>query len=407
MSIFPLPLTALEQMFWLDRQRPLDIWLEASFRQSLDEQRLVEALACLARRHPLLLARPHRQGRKWVWQPVAEAIPWVRMNQNQPWNPLPLDRELMRAYLVEQGSGCSLYFHIHHACCDGTGSRQLLSDFGLAYANPRMPLAPLDPTRLERRGRLPPAPAQAPTSWRKSLRDVLEFLFPWPQVVAGPVERQRTRPFSKRIIAAGPVLERARASGAGLTELASSDLFACLADWQRNQGLSRGRLRLLIPMDLRELEDRRLPACNRITFAFLHRSLAQCGPDLSRELVRERDYIRAYRTDLDFLRGLQLVADSGLLPWLLRAPLPMSSAILTNMGEVSPLRGFSWEEGCLRVGDVLCDHVSGATALRPGTRAAFSLCRFGGQLAVGLRSSLAPSAEEQLLENFSSRLQHV
>ena len=406
MSIFPLPLTALEQMFWLDRRRPLDIWLEASFRQRLDEQRLMEALACLARRHPLLLARPERRGREWVWQPVAKAIPWLRLGQDQPWSPLPLQPELVRVYLVEQSPGCSLYFHIHHACCDGTGSRQLLSDFGLAYADPGARLTPLDPTCLVRRGRIPPAPPQAPASWRKSLRDVLEFLFPWPQVVAGPAEGERARPYSKRVIAAGPVLERARTAGVGLTELAGSDLFACLANWQRSHGVGGGRLRLLIPMDLRELEDRRLPACNRITFAFLHRRLAQCGPDLSRELVKERDYIKTYRTDLDFLRGLQLVAGTGLLSWLLRAPLPMSSAILTNMGEVSPLRGFAWEEGGLRVGDVICDHVSGATALRPGTRAAFSLCRFGGQLALGLRSSLAQAAEEQLLESFNLRLQH-
>jgi hypothetical protein len=280
-----------------------------------------------------------------------------------------------------------------------------LSDFGLAYANPGARLTPLDPSRLERRGRIAPAPPQAPASWLKSLRDVWGFLFPWPQVVAGPPEGGRARPFSKRVIPAGPVLERARTAGAGLTELASSDLFACLASWQRSQGRSRGRLRLLIPMDLRELEDRRLPACNRITFAFLQRSLAQCGPDLSQELVREREYIKTYRTDLDFLRGLELVARTGLLSWLLRAPLPMSSAILTNMGEVSPLRGFGWEEGGLRVGDVICDHVSGATALRPGTRVAFSLCRFGGQLALGLRSSLDQLAEEQLLESFSLRLQ--
>ena len=168
MSIFPLPLTALEQMFWLDRRRPLDIWLEASFRHRLDEQRVVEALACLGRRHPLLLARPELRGREWVWQPAAEAIPWLRLRQNQAWMPLPLERELIRVYLVEQGSGCSLYFHLHHACCDGTGSRQLLSDFGLAYANPGARLTPLDPSRLERRGRIAPAPPQAPASWLKS-----------------------------------------------------------------------------------------------------------------------------------------------------------------------------------------------------------------------------------------------
>ncbi|MFN8606514.1 MAG: hypothetical protein U0931_03215 [Vulcanimicrobiota bacterium] len=406
MSIFPLPLTALEQMFWLDRRRPLDIWLEASFRQKLDHQRVQQSLVCLASRHPLLLARPQRRAQQWLWEPAAEAIPLVLVGQQQAWSPLPLDPELIRVYLVEKASGCSLYFHIHHAVCDGTGSRQLLSDFGLAYANPSNALTPLDPARLARRGRIPAAPPQAPASWHKSLRDVLGFLFPWPQVLAGAGEQARLRPFSKRIIEAGPVLERARAAGAGLTELASSDLFACLARWQRQHGVQRGRLRLLIPMDLRELDDRRLPACNRITFAFLQRSLHQCGPDLSRELSSEREYIKTYRTDLDFLRGLQLVAGSRLLPWLLRAPLPMCSAILTNMGEVSPLRGFDWEEGGLRVGDVLCDHVSGATALRPGTRAAFSLCRFGGRLAVGLRSSLAEQAEGELLDSFTHRLVH-
>ncbi len=399
----------------LDRRMPMDMWVEGWFLGRLNLDACREALEVVAQRHVLLTARVENR----AWVPTGQTIPLVHVPAGQTWLRQPLYPEAgqgMRCYVVEQPEGSSLYLHISHACCDGTALRFIFQDFASAYCRSAVPdkewpeLTRLEPSRLPLRGQLDGLP-ERPTQ-RFELLEVLRFLFPWPQALKpqpGPVGR---RPFSKRILDPSEtqrVMDRSARRDAKLAEQSISDLFATLADWQVAHGVARGRnrLRILIPMDLRSLEDRRLPACNRVTFAFLTRRLEECGLDLTQALAGERDYIKTYRTDLDFLLGMGFARRHGLLPLILKMPLPLASAVLTNMGDVTPLRGFPILPEGLLMGDVLCHHTSGATAVRPGTLASFSLCRLGGRLAVGVRCAhpaLSHEAERALLDNFTRRL---
>lgn len=417
--MFPLPLTAFEELMVRDRAFPMDIWIELRFRDRLSVPALEEALAVLAVRHPLLVAGVEKVGGRLCWVPSASAIPLVRL-AGEAWRPEPVLPEAgrgIRFYLVEPAADhCSLYLQVHHACCDGAAIRLLLLDLITLYARLTDPqgswpeLTRLEPALLPMRGRIPPPPP-IKTS-RNELLELFRFLFPWPQALLSQPGPGPELPFSQRILSreeTEAALQRAARTGGRFHEQALSDLFAVLADWQVAHGKPRrgSRLRILIPMDVRELEDRRLPACNRVTFAFLTRRLDQCGPDLSRALRAEHEYIREYRTDLDFLRGLEFARAKRLLPLILRLPLPLSSAVLTNLGDVTPLRGFPVEEQGLRIGDAICLHASGATGVRPGTIASFSLCRLAGRLSIGLRCAhpaLSLDAENQLLDAFKARL---
>jgi hypothetical protein len=409
-------------MMLLDRPYPMDIWVEGCFGGRLNLDAAREALGVLALRHPLLTSRVEPFQGQLCWISTGNEIALSHHPTGAPWPAPPLRPELgegARFYLVEQTDGCSLYMQVHHACADGTACRFLFHEFAFAYARACDPawrggqLPRLETERLLERGRLPEVdPSVTSPSLGRIVRDIAQFLFPWPQRLraeASAVPAQR--PFSKRILEpeqSALVLARARRQGGQLNEQAISDLFATLADWQRSGSEARpGRLRILIPIDLRQLEHRRLPACNRVTFAFLTRAIPECGPDLSHSLSLERDYIRQHRTDLDFLRSLELVDKWRLLPLFLKFPVSLSSAVLTNMGDVTPLRGFPQEDGGMRVGDVVCHHISGATSVRAGTWASFSLCRMAGRLAIGLRCAndvIGPSGEARLLDNFTDRL---
>lgn len=417
-----LPLTPFEKMMLLDRPYPMDIWVEGRFDGQLNALAAQEALARLASRHPLLTSRVESYQGKLCWIPTGKEIALSRPAPGEPWLAPPLRPEAgegARFYLVEEADGCSLFMQVHHACADGTACRFLFHEFASAYARASDPaweggeLPRLETERLVERGRIPqPDPATGAPPLARILKDIAQFLFPWPQRLRADASAPLAqRPFSKIILEpedTARVLARARRQGGQLNEQAISDLFATLADWQRAGPKSRsGRLRILIPIDLRQLEHRRLPACNRVTFAFLTRAIQECGPDLSQSLSLERDYIRQYRTDLDFLRSLELVERLRLLPWFLKLPISLSSAVLTNMGDVTPLSGFPRENGGLRVGDVVCQHISGATSVRAGTWASFSLCRMAGRLAVGLRCAsdvIGPTGEQLLLTHFTDRL---
>jgi hypothetical protein len=402
----------------------MDIWFEMAFLGPLSLPALEQALEVVAQRHPLLGSRVEEIGGRLCWVPGPTSIPLARIGPEQVFRPQPLDPRTgqgIRFYLVERSPGCSLFMQVHHACSDGTAARLILHDFSASYAQltdpqgQHPPLSRLEPSRLLGRGRIEAAsPVPVSSSLRSQLLDILRFLFPWPQSVAPhPGGSPVGRPFAKRVLDPGEserVFERARRSGGGkLHELALSDLFDSLAGWQRDhhRGRPSARLRILIPMDLRQLADRRLPSCNRVTFAFLTRRLDQCGPDLSQALKAEHDYIRHYRTDLDFLRGLEFARDHRLLPMLLRLPISLSSAVLSNMGTVTPVRGFGLEKDGVRLGDALCHHASGASPVRSGTLASFSLCSLGGRLAIGLRCArpeIGEQAESNLLDRFTRRL---
>lgn len=415
-GVFPLPITDFEELMLLDRRMPMDMWVEGCFLSRLNLEAAREALRAIAERHPLLTSRVENQ----AWVPTGQEIPLVHVREGEPWLRQPLYPEAgqgMQCYVVDQPAGCSLYFHISHACCDGTATRFIFLDFATAYARASAPeqdwpeLTRLDPDRLPLRGQLdPPVPGPAGISKRQELLEIFRFIFPWPQTLKSQPGEGGPAPFSKRVFdpdETRQVFARAESRGAKLNEQALSDLFAVLADWQRERGAKKGRVRILLPIDMRSLEDRRLPACNRVTFAFLTRYLSQCGDDLTAQLLGEREFIKQYRTDLDFLRGLGFARASRLLPLILKVPLSLSTAVMTNMGDVTPLRGFPQTEHGLQIGDAVCHHATGATAVRPGTLASFSLCRLAGRLSVGLRCAhptLGHEAERELLGRFTRRL---
>ena len=307
----------------LDDRLPMEIWIEAGIIGRLCRSAVEEALDIVAHRHPLIRASIDICKGIPSWTPGRSRISITWVEPGQTWKILPLSPRQglgLRIYVVQEENRATIYLQLHHACVDGKGARLFIHDFFSSYGRARggqtPPLPPLEPERLKRRGRIGQGPTLPTGPGRGLLREILAFLFPWPRPVQ-PLPRDSqdnptpggNLPYSRRILdreQTRRALERVRPREGTFNDLALADLFATLAEWQIASGIQdrRSRLRILMPVDIRELPDRRTPACNRISFAFLTRRLGECGPDLPESIRAETAYIQQHRSELDFLRAI-------------------------------------------------------------------------------------------------------
>lgn len=303
---------------------------------------------------------------------------------------------------------------LHHACCDGLGARRFAQDLWILYAREvhgaeRAPrLDRLDARLLlDRATWSTPAgePAAAGTSLWDKLRHAYDFHVRGPMPMArgpargeSPARSPPPEPISSLVRqcvfsrdATRAINERAREAGLTMNDIATSLFLQTVAEWNAARGARpHQRIRLLIPTDLRRREHDRSPATNRMSYAFVSRSLGACQHwgNLTESVHREMEYVRQVQLGLDFLNivgGLGKLP--GALPLFLRVPRCLATAILTNLGD--PTRRFrrrfpSWN-GCPVIGDVALEQILGTPPLRPKTDAGVGLCVCSGQLTVSLQ----------------------
>ena len=144
-DIFPLPLAPLEDFVLLD-DKPfyrktiiLDLDFTGEINRSAFEAGLREALSC----HPLLTARVKRRCwglSRWV-QPGSVYPQVIWLSDDQAFElaedeGIDVTVESGVRFHVRVGVGVSrMIVLIHHACCDGAGAIQFMSDVFTGYAN--------------------------------------------------------------------------------------------------------------------------------------------------------------------------------------------------------------------------------------------------------------------------------
>lgn len=418
----PLSLTPFERLMVYDDKPgyPLTFSMLCEFVGQLDRKGIETALELVHKRHPLLQATVNEGpfGLSWVWN-RSSAIPvcWNETGWTTSLNPYVHCGVRLTAKLGERST---LYFEFHHSCCDGDGAALFLLDFLKAYdettgGRPRA-WNTVDPGLLSRRGRIAwpkSTEAESALPWWTRLKLAVEFLTCLPEQICGDqVVDPVPRTFSRHVFDAQQtslLLEKLKAHKSRLNDVGLALLFQTLARWQRAKtGSSRQRrIRVLMPTSVRELSDRRMGAANRTSFAFLTRRCSACLDDfgpLHQGIREETAFIRKARPDLTTLAGLQLADRLGVLKLLPLLPVSQSSAILTNMGDRSPLRGeFAKENGLLKIGDVLLESASGTPPVGRGTRLALATARVADRMSVSLRcdpATFSLEAEQELLDAY-------
>ncbi len=395
---------------------PMTSVIDVRLSGRLDEEVFRVALDEVVRRHPLLgcMVEPRRCMPCWV--PAARPKPMLDWGpEGSPrlcprGVPIDLRRELGLRVWVRQGEqDATMTLQLHHSVCDGVGIIEVIGDLLAAYGNvvaksaEKPKLAPLDPAKLRLREQFDRTPSATETPWRdfwqRHWQSIDWFLFA-PKPLLAPPERPATP--SEPLELPGITVHvlgkadwksfRRLASRHGISpnELLVRDLFLTLdrwnAQWKPNW---RGRVRITMPTNLRELEHEGMPAANLVSHAFLTRKRSVCrDPDRLLATVRtEIDQILRQKQGLWFLDGIRFIRRAPLLKPVLELGRCFSSAVLTNLG--NPVHRFtarfSYDCGQAVIGDLRLLSIVGAPPLRPKTRAVFGLTICGGELMIATR----------------------
>ncbi len=451
-DLFPLPLTAFEKFLIWDEtsKQPFTSFIELHFLDPLQLQVLEDAIAVALRIHPLLACKVKQIDADLYWEYDASLRHVLQLQpEHSPQahgRPIPIDlfREPgVRFWYREDADGRScLLIQLHHATCDGVGFRRFLIVVMTLYAQATAPER-LDPQArsswskidlglLKRRDDFSDSFNGAltqPLSFWQRLKNAWYFHFQLPSPLKGSFAPDKERvaaqteattddasPLEHLVMdreQSEAILEKARLEEVSINALSLALLFetCCLWNEQHESVRSRERLRILMPFDLRSRIDLRMPATNRLSFAFLGRTRRQCSDTnaLIRSIEAEVKSMKATQLPMDFLNGMGgAVRYPRLMRWGLRHSRNMSTAVLTYAGDISRgmQKNFPEQDGVRLVGDARLDKILAAPPVRDNTHLSLGLCINWGQLCISAawnRDGLTRSECAALLKLYQSR----
>jgi hypothetical protein len=437
-DLWPLPLTPFEKFLLLDDRPdyPMTFFGELRFSGELRREPFEHSLALAAARNPLLRARVDDDATPPRWTPADPYVPlddWAstgtpihRADEGR------LDirrRPGWRVRVRVDAETSYVLWEFHHAVCDGHGAMRFIEDVLVAYdaivrcVESGPAFRPVEVERLKHRGDFSSfaeqlAPPVRP--WWHPIRDAVRFHAFGPHPLRAPSDEPTARGgypgVNSRVFDDGEsarIRSRASSNAGTLNDAALTAVLRTLHDWngRRCGGESPDRLRVLMPINLRVPADEKMPAANRMAFGFVTRDAkAMRDPAALAAGIRdETQYVRRYGLGLDFLGGLATADRWSLLPWILRKPRCMATAILTNMGD--PTRRFAHRfprrEGRCVVGDLVLDDITGSPPLRPLTRAGFGIGTYAGRIVINAKCDPTLFADDdarEILRIFGERL---
>ena len=364
-------------------------------------------------RHPLLTAQVKKRGRRlgWTWDNAAQNnISWI----DPPAGGLPRSRRFdlfsesgLQIDGIERAGDTELFIHFHHACSDGKGIERFVNDFLLYYAKlrtsepDRISLPTTDQSRLYKRGRHHWAALRSVKKWPRQavgLLGALQFVSRRPSCAVSPGLSANDGDLSKRYPCwlthrlDSRSLQRMRHAaqnlGVSLNDLMARDVFASVSQWRQllTDVSDEQWLRMMVPVNLRQREDRKLPAANMVSSVFLDRRHRDCqdASQLLRSIQDEMELIKNLELGLTFPQTLAL---SSLVPGGLRRTANRGnriSVIFSNVGVVLKSPFLPKVDGCNQYGDVVLREVFAAVPITSFTNIAFFAHQYAKQLWITL-----------------------
>lgn len=449
----PWPLSAMERYFLSDDRHDgagRGMSYPVCFRvdRQPDAVGWRAALVAAITRHPLLGCRLQwgRGVPRWVPYGSACAAADAAARQTAPAGRVdPFSGPPLAWSIKPAPGGYDLLFQFHHAAVDGVGALQFLGDWFHDYhrqiTGETLRLAAVESNWLAQRGECvfdPPrkTTASSPPRLRIS-REVQRFFGrrvtavaagqqPSPGGSAAPAAEAGVEVPSQVLDGCdhdlfqceldGPATHRVRqaAERAGVTvnDLAMCCLLLALRDHNQIQGALGRWYRITMPVNLRGRRDKRLPACNRLGYAFIDRDLAAAvdEAELLAGVAEENGLIRDLHLAGSFLGVLDVVTKvPGLLRLVTTKRLRATTAVFSNVGD--PIRRFHWrpphQGGQVRFGDLGLLGFAGAPPVRPGTPASFLLHQWGDRLYLNVlvdTDVIRPTQARGLLARWRSGL---
>jgi len=410
----PQSLSPLECLLLVDRRPgyPMAFYVHCDVEGSLSTDRLAAALRSAAARHDLPCSRV---GRWWrpCWLPPDSRPEFVALPRGaaatnvEPWSPADMRRSSgMRLIAIEGATDrWRVVLQVQHAVCDGLAAIEFLGDVWACYHGSQ-PTPFRSPSRRdgvqpgdERAAGdgIPSATAVPPAEPRSIAAEAGRFATFLPAVLArgpavagdppvpawpGPQAPYLTSAFDAAETAA--IRRRAAALGASLNDLVVAAVMRVAHAWNEAAGRPPRTVRITMPVSLKPAGTRR-PVRNDMSYAFLDRTATECGrpSELIRSVAEASRWIQATGASKVFLTSLAAVDRvPGLIRLLTRLPLPLSTAVVSYVGNAGPRMraNVPRDGGCDLPGGLRITAVAGVPPVRPGTRLAVGLVLYDGRL---------------------------
>ncbi|MCH2178205.1 MAG: hypothetical protein MK106_05305 [Mariniblastus sp.] len=439
-GIFPLPLTSMEQFHLLDEHPEYSNSTFAKFELEgmIDPIFAQKALDLAVQRHPILNARIQCKGRKrwWVW------VPDSRLTTD--WSRQGLDHGPSRTFDMAQEPGVHVYagisptstlvlFHGHHSTCDGLGGIQFTTDWLRIYDNlvrhrePLEGLPVLAPKMLLRRNHL-----------RLFSKRYLQHLWKQPIGLFGaakfifrkirplypvPQEREGWNGVTQPAIigqwvestVTARLRQQALEQNVTFNSLVMTEFFLCLQDWRKVEMGQDGRdwIRLIVPMSIRDISDRRQTAINRATVVQVDR----CGRDfeepvrLLARLDREMEIIRHWQLGKIFNLAIRAMAViPGMLARSARNQKCRGTAVYTNLSEPVGRLGLTPNGDSVEVGHMRLKSFDYVGPIRRGTPIYVSIQKHLERIRISMHYDpriIDAEQARELLSRFRNRLERL
>ncbi len=411
---FRLPATSIEKYHLIDDRpsNPNVIGGNLTFSGQIDWEVANLAAEQTLRRHPLLCAHLER-GRfgRWYWVADEKSFERVTWEMAEPGarieSPQVVDprQRPLRLIVWKKGDQTVVGFRLHHAAVDGLAAFQALTDWLIAYhriqtQSDRPKLRQLDPGRLRARNHLRLLSRKFLFKlWIQpiAMLGASKFIFRKVENIADfPGEPNRPADEEFQLITrelSGEALDnlqrQAEAARATVNELLIRSVFLGLHQFRRQSGKhTPGEwLRLMIPINIRDYSDRRLPAANRASIVQLDRT--------DRDFADPEGLIWTFNYELGNIRKwnlektfLLLVRCMSLFPGLLRRSarkqVCRATSVLTNLGAPMDRVKLPRNQGKIVAGNLTLDDFDLIVPLRPLTPVGFAALRYAGVQRLGM-----------------------
>lgn len=420
-NVFPLHLAPLDAFFCADDtpRHPMTSVIHLDFEGRMDREAFDEALEEALVRHPLLraLIRPAKGGRPcWVsagsQRPLVDWGGWEEGIQCPAGEGIDLGTEVgLRFWIRRNEHSTRMTVQVHHACTDGTGVYRFLGDLLALYGlivggdGPLPELATTDLRLLRgRRARMAEHALAGGMSRfvAGGLREAAHIFGKRIEPLAAPrPPRSDGRPATPFPGICTTVFSTTQYSqlrlvaaryGGMVNDLLLAEMFRTIATWNDSLGLrsSRRWLRIMMPADLREIQDYQMPAANMTAYTFLTRRRDACRDfgALLRSVCHDTGQIKCHRRGARFVDALVLSTYApSVLPFLLRRDRCIATATLSNLGD--PTRRFTARfprcDGRIVCGNLVLEQVSGVPPLRHHTHVTLAIFAYRRRMTICVR----------------------
>lgn len=438
---FRLALNQFERFFYLDDVAgyPNTIICRLRFEGTFDRELIDQAAKFTVDRHQITgskIARNRFGKLEWVrtqgeyprvfWRKKEECLDYPLIDH------LDLQHENgTRLYFVEGEGATDLVIQTHHACCDGLGGMQCIADFLVTYHNLATgnrlakDLRRLDEDLYRLRAKFYPRgwaflkalPFQ-PIGLFGAYKYFFQKAVPLKGVSESPARGElkadaKYQPHGKTLQLTEQETRQlksiARRENSSTNNLLARDLLLAVSRFRNEIGEGRleDRLRILVPFNLRDFRDRRLPAANRVSMVYLDRTMKECRDrnGLLWSLNFEMRAIQKWGLAPTFTWMLRLINSvPGWMPAMVRDKRCRASFLFTNMADFFQRVPLPQEGSDLKVGSLNLKSIDLLAPIRPLTQAAFTAFELANRQNITLhydRAALSQEESDRILELFS------